>query len=106
MDQGEVLLFSHFENGGKMWSGEGQRTIRKDVKFSERFIAQPAVHVSLCMFDLDSKSNPRAEVLASRITNDSFDVVFRTWGDTRVARVRVAWLAIGPVAHQDDWDLY
>ncbi|MFT7047363.1 MAG: hypothetical protein ACJAYH_002651, partial [Celeribacter sp.] len=26
-------------------------------------------------------------------------------GDTRVARVRADWMAIGPVRHADDWDV-
>ena len=34
-----------------------------------------------------------------------FDIVFRTWGDTRVARVRVAWIALGAVANDDGWDV-
>jgi len=37
---------------------------------------------------------------------DGFDLVFRTWGDTKVARVRIGWIAIGPVKSDDDWELY
>jgi hypothetical protein len=32
-------------------------------------------------------------------------IVFRTWGDTRVARVRADWLAIGEVRGEDDWQV-
>jgi hypothetical protein len=32
-------------------------------------------------------------------------IVFRTWGDTRVARVRADWLAIGALPHEDDWEI-
>jgi hypothetical protein len=39
------------------------------------------------------------------ITESGFAIVFRTWGDTKVARVRVAWQAIGELPHVDDWDL-
>ena len=35
-----------------------------------------------------------------------FDLAFRTWGDTKVARVRIGWIAIGPVKCDDDWELY
>jgi riboflavin synthase len=32
--------------------------------------------------------------------------VATTWGDTKVARVRVAWQALGELRQADDWDLY
>jgi hypothetical protein len=31
--------------------------------------------------------------------------VFRTWEDTKVARARVDWLAIGAAHCEDDWQL-
>jgi hypothetical protein len=33
-------------------------------------------------------------------------MVFRTWGDSRIARVRMSWTAFGEVKSDDDWDLY
>ena len=106
VDQGEVVLFSDFENGGRMWTGNGPREARALVKFAESYRHPPAVQVALSMWDLDSKTNPRADVQTDRITPAGFDIVFRTWGDTRVARVRVAWTAIGELRHADEWDLY
>ena len=38
--------------------------------------------------------------------NEGFDIVFRTWNDTQVARIRVAWTAIGELPNEDDWALY
>jgi hypothetical protein len=32
-------------------------------------------------------------------------MVFRTWGDTRVARVRADWMAIGEQRSDEDWDV-
>ena len=64
------------------------------------------VHVSLSMWDMDSATNARADVAAEKITANGFDVVFRTWGDTRVARARIRWMAIGELQHEDDWQLY
>ena len=46
------------------------------------------------------------EVNAENITEEGFDVVFRTWADTHAARARVRWMAIGEVYHADDWELY
>ncbi len=55
--------------------------------------------------DLDQSANTRVEIVAEDITNQGFDLVFRTWGDTRIARVRAAWLAFGDLRNSDDWDI-
>ena len=39
----------------------------------------------------------RADLTAENVSEKGFHLVFRTWGDTRVARVRADWLAIGAV---------
>ncbi|MEM8774395.1 MAG: H-type lectin domain-containing protein [Pseudomonadota bacterium] len=104
--QGENALFSDYEDGGDMWTGQGPRERRKAVVFKEPFKAPPSVQVSLSMWDMDSANNARADVTADTITEKGFEVVFKTWGDTRVARARVSWIAIGPVVHEDDWELY
>lgn len=104
--QGEVNLFSDFEDGGEMWTGKGPRERRETVKFTEKFRTEPVVMVALSMWDTDHASNMRADVQAEDITRDGFDVVFRTWGDSRIARVRVSWTAMGEIRHADEWDLY
>lgn len=106
IDQGEHALFSDYEDGGDMWTGSGPRERRHSLNFSVPFKAPPSIHVALSMWDMDSATNARADVAAEKITVAGFEVVFRTWGDTRVARARVRWMAIGPVQHEDDWDLY
>ncbi|MDF1854463.1 H-type lectin domain-containing protein [Pseudooceanicola sp.] len=106
IDQGENILFSDYEDGGAMWTGNGAREIRNKVKFSESFRKSPAVHCSLSMWDLDSSTNIRGEISAESITAEDFTLVFRTWSDTRIARARVRWMAIGELRHQDEWDLY
>ncbi len=106
IDQGDVLIFSDFDTGGPMWTAEGPRESRRPVRFSENFRKPPAVHVSLSLWDVDNSSNTRAEVTADTVTEAGFDLVFRTWGNTRVARVRMNWMAIGELRHADEWDLY
>ncbi|MFL4470312.1 H-type lectin domain-containing protein [Tateyamaria armeniaca] len=106
IDQGDAILFSDFEDGGEMWTGRGQRERRRRVAFSEEFRVPPSVHVSISMWDVDTKTALRADVSAELIDAAGFDLVFRTWGDTRVARVRVAWMAMGEVRQPDEWDLY
>ncbi len=105
IDQGRELLFSDFEDGGEMWTGKGPRSKRIDVRFSEPFSRPPSVHVAMNMLDLDSETNPRADLSAENITEHGFTLVFQTWADTRVARVRADWLAIGELPDDDLWDV-
>lgn len=105
IDQGSTVLFSDFEDDGEMWTGEGPRKLDTKVTFSEAFSAPPNVHISVSMWDLDKRTNARADVSADQITERDFNIVFRTWGDTRVARLRVDWTAVGPVRGDDDWDV-
>ncbi|MDQ2095070.1 H-type lectin domain-containing protein [Rhodalgimonas zhirmunskyi] len=104
--QGNDVIFEDFEDGGEMWTGTGHREARKEVTFREVFREVPVVHCSLTMWDVDAATNVRADVEAEEITKEGFELVFRTWGDTKIARVRIGWMAIGPVKNEDDWDLY
>ena len=105
VDQGNDEVFSDFANGGAMWTGDGSRERRKSIRFSEPFRSEPTVQVSLSLWDMDQSANVRADINAENVTRTGFDLVFRTWGDTRVARVRMSWMAIGEVKSEDDWDL-
>lgn len=105
IDQGDLVLFADFENGGEMWTGSGPRERRRAVKFSRRFRSPPSVHVSVSLWDMDTKSAVRAELIAESVTEAGFDIVFRTWLDSRVARLRASWLAIGELSGEDDWDI-
>lgn len=106
IDQGEEMLFVDYQDGGNMWTGSGSRERRKEIRFSEAFKSVPAVHISLSLWDMDSATNARADVAAENIMPEAFEVVFRTWADTRVARIRIRWMAIGEVYDEDDWHLY
>lgn len=106
IDQGLVNLFSDFEDGGEMWTGSGPRQRRQHVVFSEKFQTMPTVIVGLTMWDTDHASNMRVDVQAEKTDETGFDMVFRTWDDSRVARVRANWTAFGELRPDDDWDLY
>lgn len=106
VDHGDVVMFSDFEHDGVMWTGDGARQTRAHVEFSESFRGTPVVQVSLSMFDMSNSTNARADVQAEDITEDGFAIVFRTWGDTKIARVRVSWHALGELRQADEWDLY
>lgn len=103
IDQGDVVLFSDFEEGGEMWTGAGPRERRKAVRFGQPFRATPTVHLSISLLDADTQAAVRAELTAENVTAAGFEIVFRTWLDTRIARMRAAWLAIGALEHDDNW---
>lgn len=102
---GSQLMFSAFEDDAPMWSGNGPRHIRQRVSFEKPFGTPPVVQVSVSMWDIDGGSNQRADLQAEDVTTSGFFLVFRTWGDTRVARIRADWLAIGAIRHEDDFTL-
>lgn len=103
--QGTRILFSDFVDGGPMWTGSGARESRHHIRFSERFAAPPAVMVGISMWDTDGATNLRADLTTELVTETGFQLVFRTWGDTRLARLRAEWTAIGPTIDDDLWDL-
>ena len=100
---GETEIFSAFDNGGPMWTGSGPRTERRHIRFEQPFLDAPSVHVALSMWDIASGANQRADLQAENISHEGFDLRFTTWGDTRVARARARWMAIGPVLYEEDW---
>ena len=105
IEQGDVVLFSDFEDDGKMWTGDGPRVSTTHVAFSETYFSIPNVMVSASMMDVSNDAYLRFDLQAENIKESGFDIVFRTWGDSQVARVRVAWQSIGAVADDDAWDL-
>lgn len=106
IEQGSVILFSDFEDDGDMWAGTGPRKVARDITFSEKFKSPPSINLGISMWDLDQKTNARADISHNNVTREGFQIVFKTWGDTRVARIRADWMAIGEVRHEDDWEVY
>lgn len=105
IQQGTRVLFSDYADGGPMWTGQGDRENRHVVRFKEAFSAPPSVMVGVSMWDIDHKHNARADITAENVTETGFHIVFRTWGDSRIARIRADWTAIGAIRDEDDWDI-
>ncbi|GAB4283912.1 MAG: H-type lectin domain-containing protein [Roseovarius sp.] len=105
IDGGDVLLFADFEDDGAMWTGTGERECRRHVRFARAFRAPPQVFVALSVWDFHAGFNTRADLGTDNVTAEGFDIVFRTWEDTRVARARARWMAIGALRDEDDWQL-
>lgn len=104
-EQGSRILFSDFAHDGAMWTGSGPREVRQQETFSEIFAEPPAVTVGISMWDMDHKANSRVDISAENVTAKGFEIVFRTWADTRIARIRADWMAIGKARDDDDWDV-
>jgi hypothetical protein len=105
LDQGTRTLFSDFADDGPMWAGQGPREVRTPIRFAQGYADRPAVQVAISLWDVGQGANMRADISAERITAAGFELVFRTWGDTRIARIRADWLAIGPLRDEDDWEV-
>lgn len=103
--QGSKVLFADFADGGPMWTGSGDRDCRVHITFKEPFRDTPAVMVGLAMWDIDHRHTSRGDLAAENVSTRGFDLVFRTWGDTRIARVRADWTAIGAIRDDDDWEI-
>lgn len=106
IDQGEILLFSDHEDGGVMWTGDGPRETVTWVSFSQAYIEPPAVSVALTMWDVAKDTNARLHVEATDVSETGFSIVFRTWGDTRIARASAGWHSIGAIRDDDAWEVY
>ena len=105
VENGSVMLFSDYQHDGVMWTGEGPREFRKVIEFDEPFSSMPMVQVGLSLWDFDKATNQRADIFAEMVNTEGFALVFRTWGDTRIARARADWIAFGEVKDDDDWVL-
>ncbi|MCV6823690.1 MULTISPECIES: H-type lectin domain-containing protein [Halocynthiibacter] len=105
IQQDTTVLFSDFQHNGEMWTGTGDREFRSEITFEEPFLKPPIMQVSVELWDFDHETNQRAELVAEDIGKSGFTLVFKTWGDTRVARMRATWTAFGPVKNEDDWDV-
>jgi hypothetical protein len=105
VEHGSTILFNDFAHDGAMWTGEGPREVRQAQSFQESFQLAPVVTVTISMWDIDHKTNSRVDIAAEAVTPLGFEIVFRTWGDTRIARIRADWMALGPAKDEDDWDV-
>lgn len=105
VEQRDVGLFSDYNMNGSMWADEGARVRVLTQIFDSPFLMPPVVHCGLSMWDIHSERNSRVDLHTENITATSFNLVFKTWGDTKIARARASWIAIGPAKSPEIWDL-
>jgi hypothetical protein len=105
IEQGSKILFSDYAHEGPMWSGSGPREVRHVQEFSEHFSEPPVVSLGVSMWDIAHQTNSRVDITTENISTTGFEIVFRTWSDTRIARLRADWIAIGRTRDEDDWEV-
>jgi len=105
VQQGSHVLFSDFAHDGAMWSGSGPREVRLTQNFDQAFLQTPVVMVGISMWDMDHQVNSRGDISPENVTETGFEIVFRTWADSRIARIRADWTAIGPARDDEDWEV-
>jgi hypothetical protein len=88
-------LFNHVDDNGPMWANDGDREVRFRVRFAAAFHRPPHVSLGVSGLDASNAQNLRFSLVAEGITHEGFDVVMKTWSDTRIARASVNWSAIG-----------
>lgn len=98
VESGQVALFDHIEPEGPMWAGAGPRTVESSIRFGGAFAAPPGVHVSISSIDAAHEQNLRLRLEALDVSSEGFRLAVHTWGDTRIGRLSVSWLAIGSSA--------
>lgn len=88
-------LFNHVDENGPMWADDGDREVRFKLRFATGF--QRAPHITLGISGLDSScaQNLRFSLATDAVTPEGFVIIFKTWGDTKIARASVNWSAIG-----------
>ena len=94
---GDEEIFDHVSEPGPMWDEDGNRNIKVRVEFSNRFASAPVVNAGFSLLDVSKDNNLRVWLRLLNIDASGFDALVLSWDDTRLAKVRVAWIAIGEV---------
>lgn len=95
VDTGVVI--GSVEDGTGNWKlndGSGARQSRYRVTFMIKQATPPKVAVWLNRIDASLFPTTRLDVRAENPTQEGFDVVFETWGDSLVYGLGATWLAV------------
>jgi hypothetical protein len=88
-------LFNHVDNRLSMWTGDGDRSVKREILFVQAFEEAPSITLGLTGIDAAHDQNLRFRLQAIDVKATGFTVEFTTWNDTHIARASVAWQAIG-----------
>lgn len=76
--------------------GSPERTFRSHVRFERAFSGQPLVHLGIVGLDASGEDATRIIARAENVSHAGFDIVLTTWLHSRLWRVDLSWLALGP----------
>ena len=80
--------------GWNLHTGLGERSFRtQDVSFDAPFSTPPKVLLALGGIDSDRTTNLRVVLEAYDIEPGEFSIRIRTWDDTVIHNVLIAWIA-------------
>ena len=82
-----------FSSSWTLLNNDGDRTTIKHINFKNPFIVKPQVITSLNNLDVDKDRNLRIKVSPLNVTENGFDIEFRTYSDTRIFSAGVVWFA-------------
>lgn len=88
-------LFNHVDEKGPMWYKDGDREVRCQIDFAHSFHKPPHIILGITGMDSSMAQNLRFSLLAETVTVTGFEIVMKTWDDTKIARASVNWSAIG-----------
>jgi hypothetical protein len=88
-------LFNHVDDNGPMWADSGDREVRFKLQFATSFQRPPHITLGISGMDSSCTQNLRFSLSTDLVTPEGFVIVFKTWGDTKIARASVNWSAIG-----------
>jgi hypothetical protein len=88
-------LFNHVDDNGPMWAGNGDREVRIRIRFSVNFQRSPHITLGITGMDSSNAQNLRFSLASEAVTPEGFEIVLKTWDDTKIARASVNWSAIG-----------
>jgi hypothetical protein len=90
-------IFNHVDDGLPMWTGDGDRSVKKEILFVQVFEEAPNITLGLTGIDAAHDQNLRFRLQAIDVKATGFTIEFTTWSDTHIARASMAWQAIGKI---------
>ena len=76
--------------------GTPERSFRSRVVFERPFRDSPLIHLGIVGLDASGQDATRITARAENVSSEGFDIVLATWLHSRLWRVDVSWLAVGP----------
>ncbi len=81
------------EGGFSLNSGNGSRTMQKEIRFPKPLDFMPDVSVMITTLDVNQGRNIRYDVKAISVSRDGFVVRISTWNDTKIYEIGGYWFA-------------